>query len=202
MRTIPIAVLCALLLACSDPGPPVVFIGDSITMRLMKRCKGASFESAAVSGQTSVQMLARFQSDVLDRHPATVVINAGTNDILRTRSPNTDSIARMAQIATEAGARVIIGLVPPNEDWKPPNLINDPVAGRAEIRRFNESLRAIAERGGYQIADYYTAFTLADGSQNPELFDDGTHQTKEGVRVQCAVVQAALQKLTVPSTRQ
>lgn len=159
---------------------------------MMSQNTHSDYVDAGVSGQTSAQMLARFQSDVIDRHPVTVVILAGTNDILRTSDPNTDNIARMADLAAHANIRVVIGLLPPCEDWHEPNIIADPVQGRAEVDRFNASLRLLAQSFGYRVADYHAALSLPDGSQNAALFADGTHPNLAGIKMEWDTVRPFL----------
>src|SRR5215831_14273437 len=62
----------------------VLFMGDSITdgwgRKYGKFFPGKSYINRGISGQTTPQMLIRFWPDVIDLHPAAVVILAGTND--------------------------------------------------------------------------------------------------------------------------
>lgn len=162
------------------PRPPIVFIGDSITQGWPLWFYEPGSINAGVGGQTSKAMLARFQTDVIDRGPRTVVILAGTNDILRAPAPCIDCIESMSELARRAGARVVIGLIPPNEDWSPPNVITHPVAGRSAINSFNTQLVHMAHAHGYAVVDYYRALTLRSGAQNTALFRDGTHPNQLG----------------------
>jgi len=78
-----------------------------------------------VAGQTSGQVLARFQTDVIDLHPAVVNIITGTYDVSTPgwapecgvgNNPMIATCANldaMAQMATAAGIKVIIGTIPP-----------------------------------------------------------------------------------------
>jgi lysophospholipase L1-like esterase len=175
------------------PKTATVFIGDSVLLGMMSQSTNPTYVNAAISGQTSVQMLARFQSDVLDRNPLAVVILAGENDVLRTPDPSTDSIARMAELAAQAGAKVVICLLPPVEDWSPANLISDPVIGRAAFARFNQSLKDLAAAFGYKVADLNTALSNPDGTQNAALFvADGTHPNLAGIQKEWEVVHGVL----------
>ena len=56
--------------------PKVVFIGDDITANCFPQ--GAIWINKGISGQTSGQVLARFQTDVIDLHPDVVNILVGT----------------------------------------------------------------------------------------------------------------------------
>jgi lysophospholipase L1-like esterase len=68
------------------PRATVVFIGDSITYNWGQPWASPDFTQhptwidAGVVGDDSGQMVDRFQTDVVDKHPDVVVILAGTND--------------------------------------------------------------------------------------------------------------------------
>ena len=72
-------------------GPKVVFMGNSITDFWAKNFPGFFYENKyigrGISGQTTEQMLARFQQDVVELHPKIVVILAGINDIAQNNGP-------------------------------------------------------------------------------------------------------------------
>ena len=73
-------------LGAPQPGKPrVVFLGDSITdlWRLNEYFPDRDFVNRGISGQIACQMLGRMKADVIDLHPAAVVILAGTNDLAR-----------------------------------------------------------------------------------------------------------------------
>ena len=64
----------------------VVFYGDSITDGWGRRPNtgeffpGKAYVNRGISGQTTPQMVVRFRQDVINLHPAAVVILAGTNE--------------------------------------------------------------------------------------------------------------------------
>src|SRR5215469_13571157 len=71
-------------LAAAKPGENrVVFLGDSITdyWKLADYFPGKPYINRGVDGQTTPEMLVRFRQDVIDPHPAVLVVLAGTNDI-------------------------------------------------------------------------------------------------------------------------
>ena len=87
MKKLAMALLGVMLLGAAQltAGPRVVFMGDSIT-RLWGSNKGSwftenNFSCKGTDGQTTRNMLQRFQSDVINAAPQVVVIGAGTNDI-------------------------------------------------------------------------------------------------------------------------
>ena len=72
----------------------VVFFGDSITIAWKERDNnvffpGKPYLNRGISGQTTPQMLVRFQQDVVALKPAAVVILAGINDIAGNTGPST-----------------------------------------------------------------------------------------------------------------
>jgi lysophospholipase L1-like esterase len=105
----------------------VVFIGDSITAIWGNGQLGAEFAKhpnwidKGISGQNSAQVLARFQTDVIDLHPEIVHILVGTNDVYPgwtlgpSRSNSIDSVANveaMVRTAQASGIHVILATIP------------------------------------------------------------------------------------------
>jgi GDSL-like Lipase/Acylhydrolase family len=103
--------------ALAAPGAEkrVVFMGDSITQGWMNHGTGASeanpgffpgkpYVDRGISGQTTPQMVLRFQQDVIHLKPAAVVIFAGINDIAgntgdMTPEQTQDNLVSMAELA-------------------------------------------------------------------------------------------------------
>ncbi len=87
---------------------------------------GKPYVNRGISGQTTPQMLVRFQQDVVHLHPAAVVILAGTNDIAGNTGPSTqqmieDNYTSMAEIAKQNGIKVVFASITPAfaYPWKP-----------------------------------------------------------------------------------
>jgi lysophospholipase L1-like esterase len=110
----------------------VVFFGDSITDAWGRSettgvfFPGKPYVNRGISGQTTPQMLVRFQQDVIHLHPAAVVILAGTNDIAGNTGPSTqqmieDNYTSMAEIAKQNGIKVVFASITPAfaYPWKP-----------------------------------------------------------------------------------
>jgi hypothetical protein len=109
--------------------PSVVFIGDDITSDWAATspafAQHPNWINKGIPGQTSGQVLARFQTDVVDLHPAVVNIITGSYDVSTPGwtpecgtggSPSTATCANltaMVQMATAAGIKMIIGTIPP-----------------------------------------------------------------------------------------
>jgi lysophospholipase L1-like esterase len=183
--------------ALSAPAPPrVVFLGDSITEN-WGIADPALFVhgvlNRGISGQTSEQMLVRFQSDVVALRPRVVVILAGTNDIAGNTGPNSpqdfrSAIMSMAQIARANGIRVVLCSIPPTAafNWRP-HL--DP---RPWIKSLNSWLRSYAIRNQLGYVDYYPLLVGPSGEFRADLSNDGVHPNRSGYRLMRAVVETEI----------
>lgn len=174
-------------------GSKVIFIGDSITAGWnVAAYVGHSPYNVGISGQTSAQMLARFQRDVLSTDAAILVILAGTNDIVLTPNPTTANVREMVKRARAAGMYVVMCEIPPNTGALPYGMSKDQHEVDAKIDAYNRSLVAVAHELGVPIADYYDALISPDGSQNLALFRDHTHPNVYGYHAMWAVLRPLL----------
>lgn len=188
----------------------VVLMGDSITQfwtqgipgypaaepTIQEHVPGAI--NVGISGQTSDQMLARFDADVLSRRPDVVVILAGTNDVHLEVGATVDSIATMAERAAASGARVVLGTVPPSALWTARFTVLTEADTDSTIRNWNTQLKLLANAYGYQIADYHTAMLNPDGTPNLSLFmADEVHPDSDGYAVMWSVLRPVLVRLNV-----
>jgi lysophospholipase L1-like esterase len=162
----------------------VVFMGDSITDGWGRRPKtgqffpGKPYINRGISGQTTPQMLIRFQQDVVALHPAAVVILAGTNDIAGNTGPSTpqmieDNFKSMADIASANGIKV------------------QPVA---EIRELNTWIKNYCAAHSYTYLDYYDSLTDTKGAMLPGDSFDGVHPTEKGYAIMTPLAEQAIAK--------
>src|ERR1700727_1264393 len=148
----------------------VVFYGDSITDGWGRRAgtrdffPGKSYVNRGISGQTTPQMVVRFRQDVIDLHPAAVVILAGTNDIAGNTGPMTpqtteDHFRSMIDLAKANGIQVIVASITPAADypWRPG------LAPAAKIRALNNWLQGYCVTRSVTYLDYYSALVGEDG---------------------------------------
>lgn len=175
----------------------IAFMGDSITFywdspadtsqAQLLRAHLSDFIDAGIGGQTSVQMAARFQTDILDQHPDVIVIDAGTNDVDQDQSGNTSALFEMIIAAQASGAQVIVGTLPPN-NWS-----QETELGHQLHAQWNDAIRTGAKSYGYQVAEYYDAMVLAAGSQDSSLFkSDHVHPNDAGYAVMWKVLEPLL----------
>lgn len=187
----------ATLAPAADGEKRVVFYGDSITDAWAQKPEeffpGKSYIGRGISGQTTPQMLVRFQQDVVHLKPAVVVILAGTNDIAGNTGPETpemieDNFESMAAIAKANNIRFVISSILPADhySWKPG------VHPAEEIRQMNTRLKDLCRREGLVYLDYYSAMANANGGLDPDLAKDGVHPTAKGYAIMSPLAEKAI----------
>ena len=137
-----------------------------------------------IGGQTTPQMLLRFDQDVINASPEAVLILAGTNDIAGNTGEITlteirDNIDQMAEMAMENNIRVILCSVLPAFDypWRP---------GRhpdKKIPQLNGLLKELAKEKNLYYLDFFTVMADERNGLPKKLADDGVHPTPEGYAV-------------------
>lgn len=185
--------------------PRVVFLGDSITegWRLNEYFPERDYINRGISGQVSSQMLARFQSDVVDVKPVAVHLLAGTNDIGRGTPLHIiqDNFRMMADLADHHKIKVLIGSVLPVHDYnKEKNPAWERTARRpmATIRELNTWLETFCSSRGYIYLNYFGHMLDANGQLRAEFAEDGLHPSREGYRVMAQEALKALEKVARP----
>lgn len=180
----------------------VVFYGDSITDGWGRKAgtestffPGKPYVNRGISGQTTPQMVVRFRQDVINLHPAAVVILAGTNDIAGNTGPMTpemteDNFRSMADLAKANGIKVILASITPAFDypWK------RGMEPAPKIKALNAWMKEYCEQNGYTYLDYYTALTDDEGGMKPGTSSDGVHPTAKGYAIMEPLAQAAIDK--------
>ncbi len=177
----------------------VVFYGDSITdswgRSLGTFFPGKPYINRGISGQTTPQMVVRFRQDVVNLHPAAVVILAGTNDIAGNTGPETpemieDNFKSMADLAKANGIRVIVSSILPVADypWKPG------LQPAPKIQSLNSWIAGYCVTHGLTYLDYYTAMADENGGMKPGISSDGVHPNAAGYAIMEPLAQAAIDK--------
>lgn len=167
------------------------FMGDSITaLWPLDQYDPGPTLNFGVGGNTSVQMLARFDA-VVAASPGVVVILAGAGDLeyIGPAASTTDSIKAMAATASAAGIRVILCSVPPHFYSSG----HGQSYSNADVEAFNQKILTLAIANGYLFADYYPVFLNPDDTVNPSLFiADGAHPTPAGYAAMWKVLEPLL----------
>jgi acyl-CoA thioesterase I len=188
-----------------EPGR-VVFLGDSITdgWNLAKSFPGKPYVNRGISGQTTPQMLVRVFPDIIDLHPAAVIILAGTNDIAANTGPETltmveENFQAIAELATQHGIKVILCTLTPVSDYTA-----NPQTGHrppAQILELNAWLRSYAEQSHFGLADYFPATVDEHGMLREGYSGDGLHPNAKGYALMAPVAEAAIEKALRESSR-
>ncbi len=188
----------------SAPGERrVVFFGDSITdfWPLAEYFPGKPYINRGISGQTTSQMLVRFQQDVVALHPRAVVILAGTNDIAGNTGPMRiedieANYTSLAELASANGIKVVFASVLPVHAYTPQ--AQDFFADRppAKILALNRWLSEFCARAPHALVylDYFHAMVDDKGLLRKDLADDGLHPNPAGYRLMAPLAEAAIRK--------
>ena len=172
----------------SNNGNRIVFFGDSITEFWTPRnstlFQNPTIINRGISGQTTSQMVLRFQQDVVDLHPNLVVILAGINDIAENTGPISvkaifENIITMVAVAKANQIKVMLcSVLPSNKiSWKANTNPSD------KIIDLNQMIKTYADTNKITYVDYYT--TMADSNKGLEkkYSDDGVHPNSEGYKI-------------------
>jgi lysophospholipase L1-like esterase len=178
-------------LPAPTPGQPrVVIIGNSITEGWVKqdsaffRGKKYAYVGRGIGGQTTGQTVGRFRADVIDLHPAVVVILAGTNDVAENNGPyvpqhTLNNIMTMTELAQAHGIRVVLGSVAPAADFWWRKGLNPAL----KIVALNKLIKAYADQHKLVYYDMHTALKDEQQGLQKAYGADGVHPNLAGYRV-------------------
>ena len=179
----------------------VIFFGSSTTDNWGRKFgsvffPGEPYVNRGISGETSSQMLLRFQQDVVALKPAAVVFLGGTNDVAGNSGPMTlemteANIKAMTAIAAAYGIKMILASQLPVKEF-PWNKCVHPASNLLALSAWEKEFAA-AEHLGY--VDYYSAMLGSDGSFRPGLSPDGVHPNDKGYEVMAPVVVKVIRKV-------
>jgi lysophospholipase L1-like esterase len=175
----------------------VVFYGNSITegwaQRFPTMFPGKPYIGRGIGGQTTPQLLVRFNQDVVALKPKVVVILAGTNDIAGNTGPSTiemiqHNLRSMAEIAKSHGIRVVLSSVLPVYDYPwLPGLEPAP-----KIVALNAWMKDYASKNGAIYLDYHSAMADARQGMREGLATDGVHPNDAGYRLMAPLAERAI----------
>lgn len=160
--------------------PKVVFMGNSITDNWGKFhpdwFKQHNFAARGIGGQTTNQMLCRFQADVIVLAPKAVVILAGTNDIAENMGETTldyamENIRSMCELARCHKIKVILCSVTPSAEFGWHKGLNP----APKIVALNAMIKDYAAKNKFAYVDYYSLMADENGALPKTLSGDGVH---------------------------
>ena len=178
----------------------IVLIGDSIT----ESWKGYSPEFFAenpylinkgVGGETTPQILDRFNSDVVSLEPEFVIILAGINDIAQNTgyisvSETFANIVSMAEIANSHNISPILCSVLPASKivWKPE------IKSADLVIELNEKLKKHCIENNMVYVDYFSSMVGEKKELRSDLTYDGVHPDKKGYLIMEKILLETIQK--------
>lgn len=190
----------------------VVCLGDSIThgypygneaswVALAAQAIGLDMINAGISGDTTGQMRARFDSDVTRARPAYVIILGGANDAwMGVDLPEMQENLRcMVSRAFTQGTCPVLGLPTPINTGSLVNFPDEDVTGfTGDLDGFRDWVRAFAESETLPALDFYSALLdPATGKANPACFVDEGHPNRNGYRMMFEAVRDIFTRLKV-----
>lgn len=154
---------------------------------LQERLGGqARIEISGICGEVTGEMLLRFRTAVLDRHPQTVIILGGTNDLGWNADPSEimRNLTKMYELARAASIVPIPVTVPSirvevgRDNPEAASWLAEHIQRR---QRLNALIAGYAERKGLSYFDLFTATAEPDSLLLAEPFsNDGLHLTTSG----------------------
>jgi acyl-CoA thioesterase I len=157
-------------------GKTIVCLGDSITFgygadpqgdypALLAKMINLPIVNAGIDGDTSVEALARLQSDVLDREPFMVIVELGGNDFLR-KIPLEDTLSNMKKIIDAIQAKgAMVAVVD--------------ISTSMIFREYGSAFYKLArEEGAIFIPGFLSGIIT-----NPRLKSDFIHPNSDGYKV-------------------
>ena len=166
----------------------IVFMGNSITQMWSDNSfffkSNPSFINKGMSGQTTPQMLMRFDDDVIKENANTVIILAGINDIAQNTGPIqikdiADNIFRMAEMAQKNNINVFIcSVLPANRI-----LWNKSIKPTYKVIKLNMLLKEFCKNKNIEYVDYYSEMVDWNGGLKSPLYTskwDLVHPNKKG----------------------
>ncbi len=167
-----------------------VLYGDSITegwaRQDAKFLSDNNLVGRGISGQTTTQILARMNQDVVSLRPEYVVILCGINDIAKNGgcAPDVEravgNIKSMCEIALANKIKPIVCALLPSYKvgWRP-------ACGdiRPQVEKFNSLLKEYAKTRKISYADYWTLFADKDGKMPEKYSNDSIHPNIEGYKI-------------------
>lgn len=173
-----------------------IFIGDSLTFGYgvnktenwvykLKNSLYSNILNKGINGNTTVDMLCRFNNDVIANNPKLIFIMGGTNDLLCNRSL-TSIIKNLELMITESlsnNCKVIIGIPPVvigSEAYKlfSPSSTYDYCENT--LPKLRDDIISLSQKHNIPYLDFYS-ITLENKFNN--IFNDGIHLNTLGQNI-------------------
>ena len=169
----------------------IVFIGDSIIAGWNNHSlfiENSYYINRGINGQTTSQILHRFQQDVIDIKPKFVVILVGTNDIAENLGPITfidiqNNFISMIELAKANAIKIILcSVLPAYQYYWNPKI--EPVE---KIIALNAFLTSLANNKNVFYLDFYTSLEK-ENAMNKVFSEDGVHPNSNGYSIMSEIL--------------
>ena len=194
--------IISLLTFAQKNNQKIIFIGNSITEMWTKKSfffkSNTNFINKGISGQTTSEILNRFQNDVINKKPNTVIILAGINDIAENNGPiKIENIAKnifkMVELAKKEKINTIIcSVLPANKI-----LWNKSIKPTFKIIKLNMILKQFCKNNKIEYVDYYSEMVDWKGGLKTPLYTskwDLVHPNEKGYEKMEEILQISLKK--------
>lgn len=174
----------------ASDGPATQVLGESwpVYLAMVSGQRFRYVRNAGVAGDTSTQMLARFDTAVTPYSPNIVTILAGINDIAQGVVLTTFQANIIAMVAKclAINARPVLATITPNSSGAPTNT-------KEQVQRFNSWLKRYAAQQKIDILDFYSVLVdPTNGSYLSAYNADGVHPSTAGMMAMAVHANAVL----------
>jgi len=164
----------------------IVCLGDSITygfpfgprvswVSMLQQALGVEVINQGINGNTTTDMIGRFENSVSKHNPTHLIIMGGINDVICAESFDRIcwNLREMIEKAREAGIEVILGI---------PTAVDEPYWEKL-IMRIRRWMKDYAREHDLEVIDFAAAFYDENGNLKSELLlADGGHPDINGYR--------------------
>jgi lysophospholipase L1-like esterase len=174
----------------------IIFFGDSqVFFWPMRPCFGLMpIRNRGLGCDLSSNAVFRFDTDVIQRHPRTVVILIGTNDVAKSQASSVpDSIEAMVEAAGKNNIRVILCSILPVRGR---HIRHHPLG---TVQDLNEKLKSLSKKKGADYVDLNSVLSDEKGHLRPEYTDDGLHPNIAGYMAMTGTIYPVLKQATASS---
>jgi lysophospholipase L1-like esterase len=139
----------------------------------------------------------RFRQDVINLHPAVLVVLAGTNDVAGVTGParNEDieaNYASMAELARLHHIRVVFASLLPVNNYTEDSKESFALRPRERILALNAWLKDYCAKNDLVYLDYFSAMIDDKGLLRRDLSDEGLHPNAAGYKVMAPLAEKAI----------
>ena len=176
----------------------IVLMGDSIiehwqTYSPLFFKENSFLINKGISGQTTIEMLSRFNEDVIKQNPQAVYILAGINDIAQNSGyisidDISKNIIKMGLIAQKNNIKVVICSVLPVTEIKWNEKIKN---ANQEVIELNHQLISSSKNNNFIYLDYYNQMK----EELSSLTYDGLHPNEKGYIKMSVIIKKSIAEI-------